>query len=81
MNNQLIVSNDELGSKIYTIRGLQVMLDRDLAEWYGVETKQINKAVKRNMGRFPKIFMFQLTDSEYHYLKFQNDILKQSFKI
>ena len=81
MNNEIVVLNDELRNKIYTLRGLQVMVDWDLAELYSVETKQINKAVKRNMGRFPKIFMFQLTDSEYHYLKFQNDILKQSFKI
>lgn len=50
--------------KIYTIRGQQVMLDRDLAQMYGVETRVLNQAVKRNMERFPEDFMFQLTDDE-----------------
>ena len=48
-------------NKIYEIRGQRVMLDRDLAELYGVETKALNKAVKRNSERFPERFMFQLT--------------------
>ena len=51
-------------SKIYEIRGQKVMLDRDLAEMYGVETRTLNQAVKRNIGRFPVDFMFQLTDEE-----------------
>lgn len=50
--------------KIFLIRGHRVMLDRDLAGLYGVETKVLNQAVKRNMKRFPKDFMFQLTPSE-----------------
>lgn len=52
-------------SKIYEIRGQKVMLDRDLAEMYGVQTKALNQAVKRNIDRFPEDFMFQLT-SEKH---------------
>ena len=56
-------------NKIYEIRGQRVMLDRDLAELYGVETKALNKAVKRNSERFPERFMFQLTKEES--LRFQ----------
>ena len=51
-------------NRIYGIRGIRVMLDRDLAEMYGVETKVLNQAVKRNLERFPEDFMFQLTDVE-----------------
>lgn len=51
-------------SKIYDIRGQKVMIDRDLAEMYGVETRVLNQAVKRNIDRFPLDFMFQLTDEE-----------------
>jgi len=51
-------------SLIYEIRGQKVMLDRDLAKMYGVETKVLNQAVKRNMKRFPEDFMFQLTPEE-----------------
>jgi hypothetical protein len=58
--------------KIHTIRGLQVMLDSDLAELYGVETKALNKSVKRNIERFPEHFMFQLAESEYLLLRSQN---------
>lgn len=58
-------------SKIYEIRGQKVMLDRDLAELYGVETRVLNQAVKRNMERFPDDFMFQLTAIEWENLKSQ----------
>jgi hypothetical protein len=51
-------------NKIYEIRGHKVMLDSDLAELYGVETKVLNQAVKRNSAKFPEDFMFQLTDNE-----------------
>ena len=61
-------------SKIYVIRGQRVMLDRDLASMYGVETKVLNQAVKRNIERFPEDFMFQLTKGEYEILT--NDILR-----
>jgi len=57
--------------KIYLIRGQKVMLDNDLAVIYGVETKMLNRAVKRNLDRFPTDFMFQLTDEETKYLRFQ----------
>jgi hypothetical protein len=59
-------------NKIYEIRGVRVMLDRDLAELYRVTTGNLNKAVKRNIERFPERFMFQLTADEF--LKFQNGI-------
>lgn len=66
MENKLVPYKiDEISSKIYTIREVQVMLDKDLAELYGVETRVLNQAVKRNMNRFPAEFMFQLTDSEF----------------
>ena len=61
-----------LQNKIYEIRGQRVMLDRDLAELYGVTTGNLNKAVKRNIERFPERFMFQLTEHEF--LRFQNGI-------
>ena len=65
-------------SKIYEIRGQRVMLDRDLAELYHVTTGNLNKAVKRNIRRFPPDFMFQLTKEEFEFLKqnliFQNGI-------
>ncbi|MEW6104270.1 MAG: ORF6N domain-containing protein [bacterium] len=56
--------------KILFVRGLKVMLDRDLAELYGVTTGNLNKAVKRNLGRFPLDFMFQLTKEEFNDLIF-----------
>ena len=55
-----------LKSKIHTIRGKQVMLDRDLAELYGVSTRALNQAVKRNIERFPEDFMFQLNKCEFN---------------
>lgn len=58
-------------SKIYEIRSQKVMLDRDLAEIYQVETRALNQAVKRNISRFPSDFMFQLTDEELQYWKSQ----------
>ena len=57
--------------KIYEIRGQKVMLDRDLAELYGVETKVLNQAVKRNIRRFPDDFMFQLSKDEFTFWKSQ----------
>lgn len=58
-------------SKIYEIRGQNVMLDRNLAEMYGVETRAINQAVKRNSSRFPDDFMFQLSKDEWEYMSSQ----------
>ena len=57
--------------KIFTIRGIQVMLDSDLADLYKTETKYINRAVKRNPDRFPDPFVFQLTEQEWDYLRCQ----------
>lgn len=51
--NEITMVNDAISNKIYTIRGLQVMLDRDLAELYQVETRRLNEQVKRNIERFP----------------------------
>ena len=55
---------DSIRSRILTVRGVQVMLDRDLAELYGVPTRRLNEQVKRNIRRFPDSFMFQLTKEE-----------------
>lgn len=71
-------------SKIFEIRGQRVMLDRDLAELYHVTTGNLNKAVKRNIRRFPPDFMFQLTKGEFELLKesliFQNGISNEDAK-
>jgi len=58
-----------ISNKIHTIRGLQVVLDNDLAELYGVETKNLNRAVNRNIERFPLSFRFQLTEEEYENIR------------
>ena len=64
VNEIMIINEEDLKSKIYTIRGVQVMLDRDLAEIYGYETRDFNKQVKNNIERFDEDFMFQLTKEE-----------------
>ncbi|MBN8718205.1 MAG: ORF6N domain-containing protein [Sediminibacterium magnilacihabitans] len=71
MDNEIIVSESHVISKIYLVRGQKVMLDRDLADIYGVETKRLNEQVKRNQERFPQNFMFQLTDQEVEILMSQ----------
>lgn len=71
MNKELITPV-LIESKIFVIRGKQIMIDRDLADLYGVETKAINQAVKRNIGRFPEEFRFQLTKEEYAFLRSQS---------
>lgn len=70
-----VISEEVIESKIYVIRGRKVMLDKDLAELYGVKTKSLNLAVKRNLFRFPNDFMFQLTKEEGH-LRFQFETSK-----
>ena len=77
MDNNLIIS-DSIKNKIYTIRGLQVMIDMDLAKLYGVETKILNQAVKRNIERFPEIFRFQLTQKEYEKIILRSQIVTSS---
>jgi len=66
-----IVSVEAIAGKIYLIRGLKVMLDRDLATLYGVETKALKQAVRRNIKRFPPDFMFELTKNEFQDLRSQ----------
>jgi cell shape-determining protein MreC len=66
-----ILPDETIINKIYIIREKKVMIDRDLAELYGVETKVLNQAVKRNLKRFPDDFMFQLTDEEFRNLRSQ----------
>ena len=63
--NATIIADENLINKIYFIRGMKVMIDRDLAELYGVETKQLKRQVKRNIERFPPDFMFELTKDEF----------------
>lgn len=70
-NELITLSDNEIKNKIYTLRGLQVMLDSDLAELYNVETKALNQAVKRNIERFPIHFMFQISKNEFENLKSQ----------
>ena len=66
-----LVPDEIISNKIFLIRGLKVMLDKDLAEMYGVSTGNLNKSVKRNIKRFPEDFMFQLNSNEFEILIFQ----------
>ena len=68
---QALVAEQKILNRIYVVRGEKVMLDRDLAEMYGVETKAFNQSVKRNTERFPKDFMFNLNEKEWKNLKSQ----------
>ena len=68
-------------SKIYEIRRERVMLDKDLAELYGTETKSLNLAVKRNNKRFPKDFMFQLSHEEWEELRLQIETLETGYSL
>lgn len=61
-SNNLIIPDDIIKSRIYLIRGQKIMLDKNLSELYGVETKQLKRAVRRNIKRFPADFMFELTE-------------------
>lgn len=72
--NNLITDNHPIQNKIYSIRGLQVMIDRDLAELYGVETRVLKQAVKRNRERFPSDFMFEATDEDIDFMVSQSVI-------
>jgi hypothetical protein len=71
MTGHELITSDEIQSRIYTIRGLQVMIDSDLAVLYRTETKLLNRAVKRNSDRFPQEFMFQLSEEELVSLRSQ----------
>jgi phage regulator Rha-like protein len=76
-----IIAQEVIENKIHVIRGKKVMLDRDLAELYGVTTSNLNKAVKRNIERFPDDFMFQLTFEEAEASRFQFGTLKRGQNI
>jgi len=66
-----LITTDAIRSKVYILRGQQVMLDQDLAEIYGYQVKNLNQQVKRNLTRFPEDFMFQLTKEEVELVKSQ----------
>lgn len=70
----------EIETRIFTVRGMQVMLDSDLAEMYEVETKVLNQAVKRNLERFPNDFRFQLEEFEYQVLRIKKENLSHSLR-
>jgi len=74
MSNEMIISQHKIEKQIFTLRGVQLMLDFDLAEIYNVTTGRLNEQVGRNLDRFPSDFMFQLTKSEWDNLKSQNAI-------
>lgn len=76
-NSQITIAEEIIVSKIYTVRGKQVMLSHDLAELYQVETKVLNQQVKRNIGKFPGRYMFQITEDERERLRSQNVTLKR----
>ncbi len=69
--NEIIIPNEIISNKIYFIRNQKVMLDFDLAELYGIETKQLKRQVRRNIERFPEDFMFELNEEEYQILRSQ----------
>lgn len=74
MNKTDIIPSEIISSKIYLIRGKKVMLDKDLAIMYNVDTKRLKEQVKRNLDRFPSDFMFELTSDEFQNLRSQNAI-------
>lgn len=63
--NDIMIADEVIMSKIYMVRGCKVMIDRDLAELYGVETKRLKEAVRRHFARFPEDFMFQMNKAEF----------------
>lgn len=73
-------SSAKIEKMIYIVRGNKVMLDSDLAELYGIETKNLNKAVKRNITRFPEDFLYHLNSKELADLRFQNGTANWDFK-
>jgi hypothetical protein len=77
MNGDVVLPVERIDSIILLVRGQKVILDRDLAQLYGVTTGNLNKAVKRNIDRFPNDFMFQLKPEEYESLRFRFGIFKK----
>jgi len=80
MSKEIAVPEEVVMSKIYEIRGEKVMIDRDLAELYGVETKRLKEAVRRNTNRFPEDFMFEMDNDEFQIWRTQNATSKADQK-
>src|SRR3977135_2034346 len=72
MTPETIIPDQVIMNKIHLIRGQKVMIDRDLAELYGTETKRLKEQVNRNRNRFPAHYMFELSADEYEFLRSQN---------
>jgi len=70
-DNNTLIPDEVIMKKIYLLRGSKVMMDRDLADLYEIETKQLKRAVRRNISRFPKDFMFELSPEEFDNLRSQ----------
>ena len=77
MSKEITIPDEVIINKIYVIRDQKVMLDRDLAELYGVETRRLKEQVRRNINRFPESFMFELTSEEHKSLRSQFATLKR----
>ena len=77
MAKAIVLAEEAIISKIYLIRGQKVMIDRDLAELYGVETKRLKEAVRRNASRFPSDFMFEMNKEEFEDWRTQNATSKE----
>jgi predicted XRE-type DNA-binding protein len=71
ITGKVLVTDEIIMRQIYLVRNQKVMLDRDLAELYGVETKRLKEAVRRNVDRFPKDFMFKMNKTEFEILRSQ----------
>jgi len=77
MSNKIVrvsIPDEEIKSKIYLVRGEKVMLDRDIADLYGIDTKVLKQSVRRNMKRFPLDFMFEMSAEEFHEWRSQLDL-------
>ena len=81
MKDTSVVPANNIEQRIFLKRGKRVMLDMHLAEIYGVQTKNLNRAVLRNRDRFPEDFMFQLTQQELDGLRFQIGISKKKYEV
>ncbi|MDB4094207.1 ORF6N domain-containing protein [Flavobacteriaceae bacterium] len=77
MHDKITIPDEVIINKIYVIRDQKVMLDRDLAGLYNVETKRLKEQVRRNIDRFPESFMFELTTEEHSFLRSQFATLKR----
>jgi hypothetical protein len=79
MSGNELIKNEEIQNRIYTLRNVQVMLDKDLAIFYGVKPIRLREQVKRNIKRFPSDFMFQLTEEEVALMVSQNAIPSKQY--